>query len=96
MALGEAFVVSLILAIVLAALGLRIAGGEAWKGGVLGVVFIAGTALGGTITQSMILLFVVGLVAVGLVAGAMKIPAKQSANAVLGCVLGFLTPIFFI
>lgn len=92
--IGSMVIITMVSAIILGAIGMRIAGGEPWKGAVLAVVFIIGSIGASVVDQSLVLAFIAGAVAASIVAGAMKVPAKQSANALLGCVIGHLIPLF--
>lgn len=85
--------IAMISAVVLASLGMRIAGGAPWKGAVLAAAFIGGTIGASLIASSLLLAFVAGAIVASILAGAMKIPNKQSANALLGCVVGHWCPL---
>ena len=89
---GNMVIIAMVSAIILAAIGMRIAGGEPWKGAVLAAAFIIGSIGASVVAQSLVLAFIAGAVVASIVAGAMKVPAKQSANALLGCVIGHLIP----
>lgn len=90
---GNMVIIAMVSAIILAAIGMRIAGGEPWKGAVLAVAFIIGSIGASVVAQSLVLAFIAGAVVASIVAGAMKVPTKQSANALLGCIIGHLVPL---
>lgn len=89
---GNSIIIAIIAAILLAALGMRIAGGEPSKGAVLAVGFLAGTIGASVVAKSLLLSIIAGAVVASVVSGALKLPAKQSANALLGSAVGYLIP----
>lgn len=88
-------VASLLASIILAALGGKIRGLPAWKGAMLGILFIFGLALVGSLATNPLLIGIGGVLVVGIASGAFKISPTQSANVILGCIIGSLLPIFF-
>ena len=90
--LGNLLLTTILATIILGAIGIRLAGGQGWKGAILGIVFIAGIGIGSSISQNVVLAIASGAILTGLVATLMKIPTKQSANALLGCLIGAILP----
>ncbi|MBT2130097.1 hypothetical protein [Aliiroseovarius lamellibrachiae] len=90
---GSLIITAMLSTIILAAIGIRIAGGEPWKGAVLAVAFIFASIGASAVAQNLLLAIIAGAVAIAVLAGAMKIPPKQSGNALLGCIIGQLTPL---
>ena len=90
---GNMIAIAMISTITLAAIGMRIAGGEPWRGGVMAIAFIIGSVAASVFAQSLVVALVAGAVVASIAAGAMRVPRKQSANALLGCVIGHLVPL---
>ena len=93
---GNIFLVAIICAIALAAIGMKIAGGTPWKGALLGAIFIGASFAASTVADSLALSILGGAILAALVANAMKIPSRQAANALVGCVLGHFAPLLFL
>jgi len=92
---GNLLIVAMISSIVLAVVGIRIAGGTPWKGAVLALVFSVSTVLFSQFTQGLGLTMLAAAVVSAVLASAMRIPNKQAANALIGCLLGYLSPFLF-
>lgn len=85
---GNAIVLSWILALVLGAVGARIAGGDPTKGSLIALAFMASAAVIGMLGTNLIVMVLAGVVGAGLIAGLMKTPQQVTMNAVLGAVIG--------
>lgn len=74
------------------AIGMRLAGGGFWKGALLAAILNVGMIVCGMIIDNTIFAIVGGVIVMGLASRVMKVPAAQSANVIIGCLLFSIAP----
>lgn len=94
MTIDTLFLLSILACIVLAAIGAKLSSAEPWKGAVLGGIYVVVTLAIGTFQISVFLIFIAGVISIAISAGPMALKNRQTANILLGCLIGYWTPIF--
>ncbi|MFV0472643.1 MAG: hypothetical protein ACK5MQ_00130 [Pikeienuella sp.] len=74
------------------AIGMRLAGGVFWKGLLLAAVLNVGMTAVSYFIDNILVSIIGGVIVMGLAARVMKIPARQSANVIIGVILFTVIP----